>query len=142
MAVLNPQVRLREVTSYRFEKPPRFRQKLVTIPAPEGKISSWHPAGPTHSRITPADPGPARPAVCPGVVPGPASGRKHPPLWLPMHSLKFAYRLMVTPTDVKRDPVSHCFPGFTPLLALLLSSHFQGFALAKIGKPRFSLRRI
>ena len=78
-----------------------------------------------------------------GVVPGPSSGRKPFPLWLRLETLlKICLSPYIHPDGRQRDPVSHGSFSFTSLVAFLLSSNFQGFGTAKVGKSRFFLRRI
>ena len=140
MAVENPQVRLRGLASSRFEKPPRFRESLVPMPAAQKKISSWNQAGLTGSRITLAGLGLACPAGGPGVLPGPPAGRKPPsPLASPRCSPE---NFLTAIWSTRRTAREIRFPSvpidFTSRGTLLLSSHFQGFGTAKVGMPRFS----
>lgn len=87
MEVGSTQVRLRGLPSPRIGKAPRLREKLVTMPAAEKKISSWNQAGLTRSRIIMACLGLTHPADGPGVVPGPSATRNHFPLWLCLDAL-------------------------------------------------------
>ena len=87
MAVGSPQVRLRGLASSRFEKLPRFRESLVTMPAARKKMSSWNQAGLTGSRIIMAGGGLARPPGGPGGLPGPPAARNHLPRWLRLDDL-------------------------------------------------------